>query len=64
MRWRRCFAAKFIDIVSGKTAEADFGAMFEVPVDTMPESVPAESGARIFRPLFALILAALDARRR
>ena len=33
---------KFIDIVSGKTAEGDFGAMFEVPVDTMPESVPAE----------------------
>ncbi len=33
---------KFIDIVSGKTADADFGAMFEVPVDTMPESVSAE----------------------
>jgi len=33
---------KFIDIVSGKTAEADFGAMFEVPVDTMSEDVPAE----------------------
>ena len=33
---------KFIDIVSGKAAEADFGAMFEVPVDTMPEAVPAE----------------------
>src|SRR5437660_111212 len=33
---------KLIDIVSGKTAEADFGAMFEVPVETVPESVPAE----------------------
>jgi two-component system, OmpR family, response regulator len=33
---------KLIDIVSGKTPEADFGAMFEVPVDTMPESVSAE----------------------
>src|SRR5437660_7560856 len=34
---------KLIDIVSGKTAEADFGAMFEVPVETVPESVPAET---------------------
>jgi len=33
---------KLIDIASGKTAEGDFGAMFEVPVDTMPGSVPAE----------------------
>jgi len=34
---------KFIDIVqSGKTAEADFGAMFEVPVDTTPGNVSPE----------------------
>jgi len=33
---------KFIDIVSGKAPEGDFGAMFEVPVDTMPENAPAE----------------------
>lgn len=34
---------KLIDILRpGKTAEADFGSFFEVPVDAMPESVPAK----------------------
>jgi len=34
---------KFIDIVGpGKTAEADFGSFFEVPVDALPDSVSAK----------------------
>ncbi len=34
---------KFIDVVApGKTAEADFGSFFEVPVDALPESVSAK----------------------
>ncbi len=34
---------KFIDILKpGKTADADVGSFFEVPVDAMPESVPAK----------------------
>ena len=34
---------KFIDVVApGKTAEADFGSFFEVPVDALPDSVSAK----------------------
>src|SRR5712691_1280867 len=46
---------KFIDILGPrKTAEADFGSFFEVPVDAMPESVSGKFRDEAERGLLSL----------